>query len=387
MVALLIYAVALFVAVCLSEVTRRSVLSAAVLFLATGFLFGGVWDVLDISTRQPVVEQLATLVLVAVLFTDGMRIGLRDLTGGWRLPARALIVGLPATLLATAFFAHLLLDFGWVQALLIGAALSPTDPVFAAAIVGRDEIPSRVRHLLNVESGLNDGLALPIVIVLLRVAAESAIDWRQLTGEVVLGFIIGVGIPCLAALIQRIVRFGVTQAYEPFDGFAIGLAVFAAAVVLHANEYLAAFSAGVTIATISPEVEERFKSFGERTTELLKLAALLVFGALISTEFAWGFSGRDYLFAAAVLFVARPVTLALSLMGSGLSRRERLVAEWFGPKGFASVVYALLILHSDAVDGARMFHIIALVVVASMILHSSTDVPVVHSFRGVATQE
>ena len=119
--------------------------------------------VLDLEAGSPIVSLLAELALFAVLFTDGMRVGWSDLRSAWRLPGRALGWGLPLTLGVTAVAAHYIVGLDWPAALLIGAILAPTDPVFASALVGNDKVPARLRHLLNVESGVNDGLALPFV--------------------------------------------------------------------------------------------------------------------------------------------------------------------------------------------------------------------------------
>lgn len=126
---------------------------------------------------------LAELALFSVLFTDGMRVGWRDLRSAWREPGRALLLGLPLTVLVTAVLAHVVAGLPWLHAFLVGAVLAPTDPVFAAAIVGREEVPRRLRHLLNVESGVNDGLVLPVVLVLLAAAGETrppgGCSWRR----------------------------------------------------------------------------------------------------------------------------------------------------------------------------------------------------------------
>ena len=169
---LLCFAVLLLFGVLISERAQRTVLSTAVLFLVGGFLLGpGVFDVIAVSSGDPVVSGLAELALFSVLFTDGMRVGFKDLRRAWRLPGRALLFGLPLTLALTAVFAHYIVGLPWLESFLLGAILAPTDPVFAAAIVGREEVPGRLRHLLNVESGVNDGLALPFVLVLLALPA------------------------------------------------------------------------------------------------------------------------------------------------------------------------------------------------------------------------
>ncbi len=164
MVLFLVFAATLLAAVLLSGLAERTVLSTAVLFLVVGFLTGGVTDLLTIRPEDPLTIRLAELALFAVLFTDGMRVGVQDLAYAWRLPGRALILGLPLTLLLTAVLAHFVAGLSWLTSFLVGAVLSPTDPVFASALVGREEVPLRLRRLLNVESGVNDGLACPSLL-------------------------------------------------------------------------------------------------------------------------------------------------------------------------------------------------------------------------------
>ena len=151
-IAVLVFAGTLLAAVLLSGLAERTVLSTAVLFLVAGFLAGGgVLDLLALQPADPLVIHLAEVALFGVLFTDGMRAGVRDLVSAWHLPGRALLLGLPLTLLVTALLAHFVVGLPWVSSFLVGAVLSPTDPVFASALVGREEVPYRLRNLLNVE--------------------------------------------------------------------------------------------------------------------------------------------------------------------------------------------------------------------------------------------
>ncbi len=231
------------------------------------------------------------------------------------------------------------------------------------------------------ESGLNDGLALPVVIILLALASAEAVHPLSLGLEVVGGVVLGVAVPYLAIRLERTRFFSATTFYEPLNAFAIGLLVLAIALLTHANVFLAAFSAGITIATMSPELREAFHQFGDLVAELLKLGALLVFGALMSPSFLGDIGVSGYVFAALALFVARPLALGVALIHSRLSRKERLAAAWFGPKGFASVVYALLILEAGLALSDELFHLAALVIAASILAHSSTDVLVARWFE------
>lgn len=383
MTLVLAFALILVIAVLLSGLANRTILSTSVIFLVAGLVLG--WLAPGVVTgangNEPVVATFAELALFSVLFTDAMRVGLRELVSARDLPGRALLFGLPLTLVGTALLGHLVLGLPWVESFLLGAVLSPTDPVFAAAIVGRAEVPARLRHLLNVESGLNDGLALPFVVVLLSVAGPEPLNVPSVFSEVALGIVLGVALPWVVIRLEQSRLFGATPLYQPLNAFAIGLLVLAAASLTHANEFLAAFAAGVTVATISDTVRAAFEQFGELVTELLKLMALLVFGALVSHNLGDALSVRGLLFAALAIVAVRPLALWAALPGSSLTRREWIAATWFGPKGFASVVYGLLILRSGIPLADQLFQLTALVVVGSILLHSSTDVIVASWFH------
>ncbi|GGL58948.1 cation:proton antiporter [Planomonospora parontospora] len=372
----------LLVAVLLSSLAHRTILSTAALFLVAGFVLGdGVLGVVSITAEDEVVGTLAELALFAVLFTDGMRVGWADLRGAWRLPGRALGWGLPLTLVITALLAHYLIGLGWIESLLIGAVLAPTDPVFAAALVGNEKVPPRLRQLLNVESGVNDGLALPFVMVFLALAAGSHnLHLGELGLELGLGLLIGVAVPWLAIKLEQTRWFSASTAYEPLNALAIGLLVLALGKVTHGNLFLAAFAAGITVATFGQRQREAFEHFGELIAELFKLAALLVFGALITPALLGAVGWSGWLFAVLALVAARPIAIWISFLGSGLSMREQAAVAWFGPKGFASVVYGLIVLSSGIAAAGQEFQLIAVTIVLSILLHSSTDIVVARWF-------
>ncbi|AUX33076.1 MULTISPECIES: cation:proton antiporter [Sorangium] len=383
MVLVLAFAATLLLAVLVSARAERTILSTSVLFLVAGFLLGQSrlgGQVAD-SPGRSLVERTAELALFTILFTDGMRCGIRDLSSAWRLPGRALLLGLPLTLAGTAVLAHLLVGAPWMGAFLLGAALSPTDPVFAAAIVGREEVPARLRHLLNVESGLNDGLALPIVMMLLALLRSHDVAVPVLLAEVGAGVALGVAVPWIAVALEKSRLFGAAPLYKPLGVVAIAMLLLSISSLTHANEFLAAFAGGVTLVSVAPRAREVFQEVGEAAGEIFKLAALFLFGALVSHDLLAGVGARGLAFAALALVAVRPAALAIALIGGGLDRREWVAAAWFGPKGFASVVYGLLILRSGAPRADEMFHLIALVVAGSIVAHSSTDVLVARWFR------
>lgn len=374
----------LVVGVLVSELAHRTVLSTAVLFLVAGFLLGpGVLDVLHVESGDPAVSVLAELALFSVLYSDGMRLGFGDLRRAWRLPGRALALGLPLTLLVTAALAHWVAGLPWLESLLLGAVLSPTDPVFAAAIVGREEVPPRLRHLLNVESGVNDGLALPIVLVLIAAAEGTETSGWVLAEELALGVAIGVAVPWLVLRLERLRFLASTKHLQPLLPAAIGILVLGLCLTTHANLFLAAFAAGITVASTGREFRHEFEQLGELIAEQLKLVAILVFAALMTPAFLLEeISWQGWAFAVLALVVARPVALLLSFVRSRLTMREQCAAMWFGPKGFASVVYGLLVLESGIPSAEELFHLTALTISLSILAHSSTDVVVARQFKG-----
>ncbi|CAN5213194.1 cation:proton antiporter [soil metagenome] len=382
MTVLLVFAVVLLVAVLLSDLAERSVLSTAVLFLIAGFALGpAVGGVLpSAGADEELVQRLAEFALFSVLLTDGMRSGVRQLTTAWRLPGRALLLGMPLVFALTVLAGWTIAGLGLAEAALLGAVLAPTDPVFASAIVGREEVPARLRHLLNVESGVNDGLALPVVLVLLSMLGGGHASAGALASELALGVVIGVAVPWIAVRLESSRWLAAEAGHRVLLLVAVGLLVFALAEVLHANLFLAAFAAGVTLATVGPQLSAAFHDVGELAAELLKLAALLVFGASISPQFLAEIPVTGWLFALVTLLLVRPVALQVALVRSELDRPERIVAGWFGPKGFASVVYGLLVVESGIAAADELFHLAALVIVASMLAHSSTDVAVARWF-------
>lgn len=372
---LLVFSLILLVAALLSEFSDRSIFSTSLLFLLGGAACAAI-GVDRASMTSEKIQSLVNAVLVFILFTDGMKTRLQELRESWRLPGRALLLGFPLTLVLTALIARLVVGLNWIEAFIVGAALTPTDPVLVTSLVGSESVPYRLRYLLNVESGLNDGLALPALLVLIALAGHSPAGLGDILYRVAMGVVVGIVIPWGAIRIQGTRFLGINRVYQTLIGFAIILLVFSVTAAFHFNEYLAAFSAGITMASLSPELKERFAETGEILGELLKLAALFFFGTLISFSFLRETSAWIYLSALLILVLARPLAIEFSLLGSRLSQEERIIAAWFGPKGFASVIFALLIINRHVENENLLFHQIAIVAVISMIIYPAADIPV-----------
>ena len=283
--------------------------------------------------------------------------------------------------LLVAVATHYLVGLDWTTSLLVGAILSPTDPVFASAIVGRTEVPLRLRRLLNIESGVNDGLALPFVLIFLALATGTETGIGDIAVELVLGIVLGVVLPLVVTALFRLPVLGSEPKLQPLGPLALAIVLYGVCHYTHANAYLAAFSAGITLATVAPQASEAFEHFGDLISELTKFAAVLVFGALLTPAFFTGTTLGEWVVALLSLLLVRPASVLVSLWRAGLPRRERYAAAWFGPKGFASVVYGLLAAQSGIAEAQTVFELVALAIAVSIVAHSMTDVPVSHAFH------
>ncbi|MFG2875689.1 cation:proton antiporter [Streptomyces sp. NPDC048337] len=386
MVLVAVFGVALLIAVLLSGLAARTVLSTSLLFLLGGALVSdGFLGLVHITADSEIVSVTADLALFSVLFTDGMHVSFPKLRANWKNPARALGLGMPLAMAGMALITHYLVGLDWTTSFLVGAVLAPTDPVFASAIVGRREVPAKLRQLLNVESGINDGLALPVVLVLIAAAGPTSGQAQASVGEIALelgmGLAFGAVLPLGVASLVRLRLLGAEPKLQPLLPLATGIILYAACHLTHANPYLAAFSAGAVLASVSPEAKTVFEPLGEALAELAKFAALLVFGALLTPQLFGDLSVGGYVAVVLAIMLIRPASLLVSLLGARVERREKLVAAWFGPKGFASVVYGLLVLQAGIPQGEAAYTLIAVCIAFSIIAHSSTDVPIARLFR------
>jgi NhaP-type Na+/H+ or K+/H+ antiporter len=386
MILVLVFGVALLIAVLISGVAARSVLSTSLLFLVAGAVVGdGVLGWIHVTPDSGIVSDAADLALFTVLFTDGAKLRRLRGEGSWQGPLRALGIGMPITFVLVAVLTHDLVGLDWVPAMLAGAVLAPTDPVFASAIVSRTDVPARLRRLLSIESGLNDGLALPVVLLLLAstgfVSPDEPTSVPQVLLELGGGVVLGVVAPLAAWALFRIPGLGVTPQLQPLGPVALAVSIYGVAGLLGVNSYLAAFLGGALLGILSPAAHDAFEPLGDQLSELAKFAALLVFGAVLTPALFASVSAGVWVVAVLTLVLARPAAVALSLFGRTVDRTELFTAAWFGPKGFASVVYGLLVLHSGTPEAEQVYGLVAVTIALSIVVHSSTDIPVARLFR------
>jgi sodium/hydrogen antiporter len=374
---LLLFGGLLAIVAALSGVMKGTVLSASVLSVALGFVLAAA-GVVDVEATDEVVVELVELALILTLFSDGMLVERELLRSHWGPTARALVIAMPITMGLLALAAKALFpDLGWAEAFLLAAVLSPTDPVVTSAVVTSRLVPSKVRHTLNLESGLNDGLALPFVLFFLVLASpggDAASEGMKLIGEAAVGAVIGVVLGAAAGRLHHsLPGGGITPRFEGI--YAVGFALFAfgLAEVTIGNGLIAAFVCGIAMGASEREVPEGFVEFAENSSAILQVLTFFVFGALI---FATGFH-HDVpplvIFVVFALLIARPVAVMLSFMRTGIPKSEKHFMAWFGPKGVASMLFALFVFKSAVPGKDLIFDVAAIAIITSIVAHGLTD--------------
>jgi NhaP-type Na+/H+ or K+/H+ antiporter len=380
--AAIVFGLALMGGALVSGIARRSFLSLTALFVLAGFLLGeGGAEVLELDPTSSFVGDLAIVALVVILFRDGIEVEAEMLQQEWHLPLRKLVLAMPLTCLLVAVATHVLTDLGWTESFLLGALLSPTDPVLSSAVVTNPRVPRIIRHSLNLESGLNDGLALPAVLAFTeaaRVADTDFVWWEFVLQDVSLGLLFGVVVGFLAALVMPRGR-GKLEAIpaHQLSLYALGTA-FAAygltTVEPEGNGFIAVYVCAIVLGIRRPDIARTFEDRAQDIVEVVKLGIFVVFGALLTLNGLFDEGWAALGIAAFTLLVARPVAVFIALAGTATDVPTRAFMAWFGPKGVATMTFSLLVLaQTDVAANETVFNLAALAVFCSIIAHGLTD--------------
>ena len=368
----------------LSARLERFEVTAPITFVVAGLLLTH-WPLafLSVTPSRELIKELAEFTLALVLFSDASRVGLHELRVDAGLYLRLLAVALPVTIgLGTLLAFALDSSSGIWLALLVGAALAPTDAALGAGMMTNPAVPARIRRLINVESGLNDGIATPFVSVALAGAATAG----EVAGhgpaaavaELGVGVLVGVAVGGAGGLLVNAARKRGWIA-EGFAGAALlGLAVcaYTSSVALHGNGFIAAFVGGLAFGTTAGRRGQPLIPFVEETGALVSLLVWLTFGAVAVVPAVDVLNWQIILYAVLSLTVIRMAPVAAVLIRSGLDRATITLVAWFGPRGLASVVFCLLALEelgSPTADHAAA--VITITVVLSVLAHGATANP------------
>jgi sodium/hydrogen antiporter len=381
--AVLVLGALLMVGALASGLARRSFLSLTALFVLAGFALGhGGLGVLNLSADSAFVGDLAVVALIVILFRDGLEVEAEMLQAAWRLPLRKLVLAMPLTAVIVALAARALTGLSWTESFLVGALLSPTDPVLSSSVVTNPRVPRLVRHSLNLESGMNDGLALPAVLAFAAAAGgtHDFVWWRFVVQDVTLGFAFGLAMGFAASRVMprsRDYASGIPDHQKSLYALGTAFATYGVAVGLppRGNGLIAVFVCAITLGILRPDLRETFEARADDIVEVVKLGIFVVFGSLLTFDGLFSDGWAAVALTAITLLVARPVAIWAALAGTGLPAAWKAFMAWFGPKGVATMTFSLLVLSQRFAAAREVFDLAALCVFASILAHGLTDTP------------
>lgn len=368
---------------------QSSPITPPMVFTLIGFLIGTAeLGILPETVRSQATMIIAELALVVILFSDASRIDFSLLRKEHRIPVRLLSIGLPLTIvLGSIVTAFMFPELGLWGAAVLAAILAPTDAALGQAVVSLKRVPILIRQAINVESGLNDGIAVPVILIFLWSAGaqtdgESTAYWVQfVSSQLILGPLTGIMVGWLGgSLISTCRRRGLMN--EEFQRLALvglALASYSIAHFVDGNGFIAAFTAGLVLGNKHRPIVNKLHRFAESEGQLLSMLVFMLFGAaMIPAAFdqTGQIQGSWIIYAVLSLTVIRMIPVSISLSGLGLSIPTHLFLGWFGPRGLASTIFALIVLEQSGLPQAQtIFSIAVFVILCSIVLHGLTAWP------------
>jgi sodium/hydrogen antiporter len=369
---------------------ERSVISAPLVFVAAGIAAGpDALDLVDLDATHGIAFHVAELALAILLFSDAARIDVRSLRGNANLPGRLLGIGMPLTIaLGVAAGAALLTELEFWEAAIVAAVLAPTDAALGQAVQSNRLLPQRIRQGLNVESGLNDGLAVPFLALFIAIAANETVpqarDWIAFAAEQIgLGTLIGAATGGMGAwLVERASgRELMTDAFEQLAVLALAVLAFVLADEAGGNGFIAAFVGGLAAGGIGKVCGERILVFTEEEGQLLSLAVFFIFG-VAALGFLDDANWRIVLYAGMSLTFVRMLPVALAVAGMRFRTSTIAFMGWFGPRGLASIILALVVAEEEPHLPAlgTILATMTVTVLASVVLHGLSARPLAAAY-------
>ncbi|EIM1708021.1 cation:proton antiporter [Aeromonas dhakensis] len=369
-------------------------INGPLLFLLMGWLLGpGGIELLSLSIDSDGIKLLAELTLVIVLFSDAANTNWQVLLANRSLPIRLLLIGLPLTLLAGTLFGRWVYpDLPLLELAILSTILAPTDAALGKAVVSNPAVPAPIREGLNQESGLNDGICVPVLLLLLALIAPTEqhsgtglLAITLLLEEIGIGLLVAWG---LTTFTLRLLKASYLNGWQlplwrqlTMPGLA--LLCFALAQTLGGSGFIAAFVGGLLMGRKLGEHKHAYLDSCEGYGDLLSVVIWMVFGATLMPMLAELLHWQYWLYAAASLTLLRMLPVWLSLLGTGLKLELKLFIGWFGPRGLASIVFAVMVLQNEpALLGQRpIIATVLCTIILSVILHGLTANPWVARFK------
>jgi NhaP-type Na+/H+ or K+/H+ antiporter len=379
---------------------ERSWISGPIVFTAVGFFLGpDVLDVLRININGEGLRLLAELTLAMVLFTDAANADFGIVRRNLGMPERLLLIGLPLTIVLGFLFAVVVFPrLETLEIALLAALLAPTDAALGKPVVTNQTVPPVMREALNLESGLNDGICVPIVVILLGLAVGTQIEGGTLAHvalvvveEIGIGLVVGLALTWLTTLMLRFAeRHGwISEHWVEIPIVALAAACFAAAQAAGGSGFIACFVGGLLLSGLGASHKEDLLRGAEHMGEALALLTWVVFGGIVVAKLIDRVTWLALIYAVLSLTVIRMVPVFLCLVGTRTSTSDKLFIGWFGPRGLATIVFAVLVLDEKLPGSDTIILAAGWTVLLSVIAHGVTANPLVKGMaaRSLAPQE
>ncbi len=372
-------------------------MTAPLVFTVFGFMIGaGGLGIAKLDIGHSAIHLIAEFTLMLVLFTDASRIDIRTVRRDHNLPARMLIIGLPLTIVAGAIVASQLFPaFSFWEAALLAALLAPTDAALGQAVLSAEVVPARIRQAINIESGLNDGIALPAVLLFAALASAEQVtsgagEWfRFIAIQLTLGPLTGVVIGFAGArlLDSAAEHRWANTSFQGIGILSLAVLTYVSAELIGGNGFIAAFIGGMVFGNTVRHPCTFLFEFMESEGQLLMLITFLIFGAALLPQGIAHFNLAYVVYAALSLTVIRMLPIAASLVGTGLRLPTQSFLGWFGPRGLASILFVLLILEESQIQHREELLSITIITVAlSTLLHGVSAAPFARLYGRLTSQ-
>jgi NhaP-type Na+/H+ or K+/H+ antiporter len=351
-------------------------------------------DLLTWDADRELIRSLAEVTLAVVLFTDaaGVNVAVLKKTSG--VTARLLMIGLPLTIALGIGVGALLFDnLSLLAIAVLATMLAPTDAALGKAVVTNEAVRDDIRQSLNVESGLNDGICVPVLLIFLALALDKAGDGGpMLLAAELVGEEIGIGLAVgliLTFPAIRLLKFAhhrqwLTPTWTQIPVIALALSCFALAQYLGGSGFIAAYSGGLLWAFMDThlpqKVKEEYLLASDGTGDVLALVTWVIFGSAIVGQAAGNFSWTILLYAVLSLTVIRMLPVFLCLAGSAIDTEGKLFVGWFGPRGLASIVFVVMVVNSGLPGSGTLAMTVVCTIMLSIIAHGVTANPWVKSY-------
>jgi NhaP-type Na+/H+ or K+/H+ antiporter len=375
-----------------SKLLLRFNISGPMVFMGVGIMLSPLGiGLTDIHIDHAIIRISAELALIIILFSDASQLQLKKLRFGWSIPVRLLFIGLPITIVFTYYVATLFFPqeiFGYLM--LMALILAPTDAALGKAVVKDKDMPEHIRSDINIESGLNDGIVYPLLVTVVAMiihtqgySSEEA--WLiYVLEEISLGAIIGAVIGYSSAHLSTFVikKKWILVEYENLIPLALAVLAYYLAEHFGGNGFISAFFAGLFLGNYNKDLQKHTENFAESEGELLILISFLVFGLVFIPATIEYWNLKIFIFSLLSLTFFRMLPVAISLIGSRLDISTVLFYGWFGPRGIASILYTLVIVHEiGSIKGhEEIYAVISLTILLSIILHGLSARPLVRRY-------